>query len=186
MYFPGNLDWDSLIKHDPVLARPLISASFVGVVLVGLLAPLDTLSRWPSLAWLVSTVERFVPSISQWAAVSEFPEVTRVFFAVAWVLAPIQAALAYSLPAVHRQMVNHWRSRPAIRMVLPLLVLLILPTLIWAAAFIGWEPRNCIGICLGKSRVALVLLGTFIPMASGFAAVVIAIWVRRFKEIYFS
>lgn len=186
MYIPSNLDWEKLLRDDPVLARPLIPLSFAAAALVALFAPTNVLERHSSLAWFANQMSRAVPSIRQWAVVSEFPEVTQLFFALAWILAPFQAFMAYRLPALHRQMVAHWRAKPAVRWFVPLLVIVILPLFLWGALTLGWETTDCVGVCLGKSRAALALVGGVIPVASALAAVVIAIWLRRFQDIYLS
>jgi hypothetical protein len=185
MYIPGNLDWGKLVRTDPLLSRPLISGSYLSLVLIALLTPKDVLTNSAFLASFAQAVASLVPSINEWAAVSNYPEVTRLFFAVSWVVAPAQGLLAYWLPAVHRQMLTHWRGSLGVRLALPLLTIVMLPIFIWAAVTTGWETQQCVGVCLGRSRAALGFVGAFIPMASGFGCAVIAIWIRHFRDIYF-
>lgn len=70
------------------------------------------------------------------------------------------------------------------KLTLPIAIFVILPALIWGAVAVGWETRDCVGICLGKSRVSLALVGPFIPMGAAFGLVAILVWIRRFKETY--
>lgn len=184
MYIPGNLDWEKLGNRDPLVSRPLLAVSYAAVVLLALLAPNDILSQSMGLADGVRAIGHIVPSIDGWTQTSQFPEVTALFFAVCWVLAPIQAILAYSMPTLHRQLVEHWQAKRVVRLTLPFVTLLIVPAYLWLALVWGWESPDCVGLCIGKSRAVLGFLGGAIPIGAAFACVVTLVWVRRFREIY--
>lgn len=80
-------------------------------ILVSLTAPTNVLEQWPLAARYVSFIAQFIPSIERVAAISTFPEVSRLIVAIAWSVVPFQI-LYFFLSKNVRLDVDRIRMRP--------------------------------------------------------------------------
>jgi hypothetical protein len=89
----------------------LYLCTLVPCILVSLEAPRNVLEQWPFLARYVSFIAQFIPSIEKIAAISIFPEVSRLIVAMAWSVVPFQI-LYFFLSKNVRLDVDRIRMRP--------------------------------------------------------------------------
>jgi hypothetical protein len=150
-------------------ARVMVAIVCLSPVLTYAL-PENPLTRWPWAGAFADFAASLIPGIDQLSRVSEIPEVTRLFMAIAWfVFGPIFLGLfLVFLPITEhsiRNMMAMVNDRPLVLVFLSLIVAPILAWLLWAVPFaapnyVAWDAISM----MNESRFWLGVFGSFSVM----------------------
>lgn len=164
--------------------------SIVPAVFIALLVPENVLSQSPGLEQLTGLFRQFVPAIDRLAAVSKFPEVTRLVLTIEWALFPLQTIL-FVINKSYAVRVDEWRKR---RFFITSCLLLFASILFWAVFFLydldiadlqggmfsEWLLRS-----LSTSRVGLGTISSIFLSGTALIAGLLCVWARFIPQIYF-
>lgn len=162
----------------------------IPALMVGLLAPENVLSSFQAANKFAGIFRYALPAIDRLAAISSYPDVTRLVLSVEWTLVPLQVALFYVRfsPSFN---LDGFRAR---RTYLTLVMFLLLGTFLWSTTiFFDATPSDLQGGMYGESLLRLAStsrLGLAIVTSLGISVTalfiaVFCIWVRHIREIYF-
>jgi len=153
-------------------------------LLVFVVSPDDVLSRFPTVAQLVHFVEGVVPSIEKWGELSAFPQRTRLFLSVMWVLLPALVAFQLRNPALSEHYLAKWKK--ADRYGLRGLLLLVFTTSgLFAAALLAVRDFHPCLLCVNTSTVAFWFIGTLIVNVVSYFVALVVWWIMNIRRIYF-
>ena len=100
-------------------------------VLLAVLAADNVFTNYPALKTYAEWCGGIIPSIDKFAAVSSFPEVTRLVLSFVWSLVPLQCAFAIRKGAY----LNNWQMFRERRVFLTLCLILMAGAFIWITIF---------------------------------------------------
>lgn len=148
-------------------APPALSAA------VALFAPADLMSRFPMLASVGTFWIGIIPALDDYVRLSRIPEVTLLFFSVAWTIFPFQ--LVWTVGAILRRAKVNRTTLPR-----PVLVLLIgivgIVVGLASLLFFARDPASVGSWGIASGRIGLAFWGTIqFVMISWFAGLVAAI-----------
>lgn len=168
----------SLIVAAPILAYAL---------------PENGLSRWPIAAAFTDLVARYVPSIDKFTAVSQFPQVTRLFLAVLWGMVSPAFLIACLMTTpqtnhLRRMQAPEWAVWTApLAAVAMFWVVLFMPFVeVTSRAELPCGPTPFEeGLCLlSDSRLWLGLFCTLYVLAADISAVAMILWPKAIRIYY--
>jgi hypothetical protein len=178
------------IRNDVIFA----SAVGVGVlllVLVSAIVPQDVITRNRFLHDYVAVSSSVIPGIERLAAVSSFPEVTRLVVSLMWTFVPIFTAVYLVKLRIPEGAWANFRQRPFF-LTFGLVVMAI--SVVLLAVLADFTPEDLKGGLLNEtvlhaistSRMGLGLITGF--FSAGIAAMVymVLIWLLHLPRIYFS
>ncbi len=185
------------IFHGGRLSGDMLAKIFILLIVTGpILAytlPENVLSRWPIAAAFADFVARYVPSIDKFTAISQFPQVTRLFLALLWgVIAPafLVACLMTTPQANHlrRMQAPEWAVWTApLAAVAMFWVVLFMPFVeVTSRAGLPCGPTPFEeGICLlSDSRLWMGLFCTLYVLAADISVVAMILWPKAIRTYY--
>lgn len=164
--------------------------SIVPAVFIALLVPDNVLSQSPTLEQLTALISQFVPAIDRLAAVSGFPEVTRLVLSIEWTLLPLQTFL-FVINKSYAVRVNEWRRR---RFFITSCLLLFASVLFWSVFFLyyldisdlqGGMFNEWLLRSLSESRLGLGSISSVFLSGTALIVGLLCVWARFIPHIYF-
>lgn len=170
-----------------VRADIILFVSLVFGIVLAMSLPSDVLTRTPSLRVFTDWMA-VIPSIGYLQQMSSFPEVTRLFFSVMWVLVPIQALallrvqglinIEKSLLSIQRMVSSRFMAH--VSLVLVLLLLIVFPIVLLGEGGQddgGWMVHEIGHRLMSSSRFWLGALGSGLLAAMAAAICIFLMWV---------
>lgn len=161
----------------------------IPALLVALLAPENVLSSFPKVDKFTTIFRDFLPAIDRLAAVSTYPELTRLVLSVEWTLVPAQVGLFYI--CLSRSFdADAFRAR---RTYLTLIMFLLLGSFLWSTTvFFDATPSDLQGGMYGErllrlastSRLGLAIVTSLGISVTALFMAVSCLWVRHLPDIY--
>lgn len=161
------------------------------LVLVAVIVPPDVITRNRFLHDYVAVSSAVIPGIERLAAVSSFPEVTRLVVSLMWTFVPIFTAVYLLKLRIPESAWANFRQRPFF---LTFGMVVIAISVVFLAVLSDLTPEDLKGGLLNEtvlhaistSRMGLGLIAGF--FSAGIAAMVymVLIWLLHLPRIYFS
>jgi len=164
--------------------------SIVPATIAALLTPDNVLSQHPSIDQYTQIFRHVLPSIDRLAAVSSFPDVTRLVLTVEWTMLPIQTILFIVFRSYTAKVDLLRERRFLIAVGLPILVGIFL----WCAALLyEVTPMDLQGNLLNESllrsvstsRLGLGIISSIFLSGTALVVGVLLVWARFIPHIYF-
>ena len=182
-----------LIDDDLPKARANIWIYLISIVpatAIALFSSHDVLNQHPLLNQYTSIVGRIIPSISRLAAVSSFPEITRLVLSAEWTLLPVQIVL-FLLKRSYIIRVEEWQERKLFKV---FCLLIFSSVLLWSAIFLyEVTPEDFKGRMLNEvllrglstSRIGLGIISSIFMSGTALIIGLLLLWARYIPHIYF-
>ena len=165
----------------------------VAMLLLGLVAvtiPADVITQYRFLRGYIAVSSTIIPGIERLAAVSSFPEVTRLVVSMMWTLVPIFTAVYLLKMRVPEENFEQFRQRPFVLTFSIIIVasLIVLFAVLREMTFDDLARGTISEIILrgvSTSRVSLGLIAGFLSAAIAAMLYIVLIWFLNLRRIYF-
>jgi hypothetical protein len=177
----------SLIKNMSFVL-PLIMGA-----IIALFIPETVFTDYPALAKYYGFASHWMPLIENHAQYSAFPNATRLYLSVAWVLLPFQAYAAtrwiyfykgddYMIRNFQANKIKFLGLTP--KQFFPIGIILF-NVVIVTSFFFGKDPSFCNG-CVNGNKVGMIIFWSLgFPISIGFVMAIQIKYFRNLKKIYF-
>jgi hypothetical protein len=178
------------IRNDTIFASA-VGVAMLLLVSVAVIVPQDVITRNPFLQGYVAVSSSVIPGIERLAAVSSFPEVTRLVVSLMWTFVPIFTAVYFLRLRMPEGAWANFRQRPffltfgLVVMAISVVLLAVLHDIAPEDLKGGRISRSVLR-AMSTSRVGLGLIAGF--FSAGIAAMiyVVLIWLPHLPRVYFS
>jgi hypothetical protein len=178
------------IRNDAVLASAF-GVSMLLLVLVAVIVPQDVITRNRFLHDYVAVSGTVVPGIERLAAVSSFPEVTRLVVSLMWTLVPVFTALYFVKVQVPEIFFARYREKPFF---LTFATVVMAISIALLAVLFDITPEDLKGGLINESvlravstsRIGLGLIAGFFSAAITMMVFLVLVWFFNLPRIYFS
>jgi hypothetical protein len=167
------------------------SVAMLLLVLVAVIIPRDVITKYPVLQEYIALIGAAIPGIERLAAVSSFPEVTRLVVSLMWTLVPVFTAVYFLKVQVPESFFTRYRERPfffgfgtvvvAISVVLLAVLYDITPE-----DLKGGLINETVLRTISTSRIGLGLIAGFFSAGIAGMIYVVLMWLLNLPRIYFS
>jgi hypothetical protein len=173
-----------------VVLGSCVGLAMLLLVLVSVLVPEDVIAQYRFLQDCIAVTSMVIPGVERLAAVSSFPEVTRLVVSLMWMLVPVFTAFYVLKMEVPERYFERFRESTFFLTFATVIVALLL---VLGAVLYDITPDDLVGGMLNEtvlrtvstSRIGLGLIAGF--FAGGFAGMLycVLIWAFNLRRIYF-
>lgn len=167
-------------------------AVFIFGIGLALIIPEKIFTDYPWLRGFTDIMVDFIPSIGEFTRVSHFPEVTLLFASVMWALLPVLVGILLfilNLMHIESDFIQHVRKKNWIFIVGAFASIGIIYWIthgdLTSNIMRGPGVSADIFRSVSESRLWMGLFGTGTVLGSAVLIVIIVMWVRYFRQIYF-
>jgi hypothetical protein len=178
------------IRNDAIFASAF-GVSMLLLVLVAVIVRLDVITRNPFLHDYVALIGTVIPAIERLAAVSSFPQVTRLVVSLMWTLVPVFTALYLMKVQVPQTFVARYREKPFF---LTFAIVVVGISIVLLAVLFDITPEDLEGGLINESvlravstsRIGLGLIAGFFSAGIAMMVFLVLVWFFNLPRIYFS
>jgi hypothetical protein len=178
------------IRSDAIFASAF-GVALLLLVLVAVIVPQDVITRNRFLQDYVAVSGAVVPGIERLAAVSSFPEVTRLVVSLMWTLVPVFAAVYFPKVQVPEIFFARYREKPFL---LAFATVVMAMSIVLLAVLFEITPEDLKGGLINESvlravstsRIGLGLIAGFFSAGIAMMIYVVLLWLLNLRRIYFS
>lgn len=178
------------VRNDVIFAC-CIAIAMLGLVLVSVTVPQDVITRYRFLQDYIDLSRAVIPGIGRLAAVSSFPEVTKLVVSLTWTLVPIFTAVYLLKVRIPESAFANFRQRPFF---LTFSAVVVAISVVLLAVLYDITPQDLEGGMINESvlntistsRVGLGLIAGFFSAGIAMMVYMVLIWLRNLPRIYFS
>jgi hypothetical protein len=178
------------IRRDAIFGSS-IGLSMLLLALVAVIVPQDVITRNRFLHDYVAVSGIVIPSVEKLAAVSSFPEVTRLVVSLMWTLVPVFTALYLVKVQVPEIFSVRYREKPFF---LTFATVVMAMSIVLLAVLFDITPEDLKGGLLNESvlravstsRMGLGFIAGFFSAAIAMMLFVVLVWFFNVPRIYFS
>jgi uncharacterized membrane protein YfcA len=177
-------------RNDGIFACSFAVAMLL-LVLIAIFVPRQVITQYPILQDYIAVSRSLIPGIERLAAVSSFPEVTRLVVSAMWTLVPIFVAVYLLKVQATKRFVEHVRQR---RFFHTFGIVVIAISVVLLAVLYDITPQDLEGGLLNEtvlrtistSRMGLGLITGFFSAGIAMLVYMVLIWLLNLPRIYFS
>lgn len=177
-------------RNDAIIACSIAVAMLL-LVLVAVIVPQDVITQYRFLQDYIAVSGAVIPGIERLAAVSSFPEVTRLVVSLMWTLVPIFTVVYFLKVQVPDVFFVRFRQRPFF---FNFLIVVVAISVVLLAVLFDIAPEDLKGGLINEtvlraistSRMGLGLITGFFSAGIAMMVYVVLMWLLNLPRIYFS